>query len=226
MHGGLCQGSRALRVPWENTCLLSRSFDLDIVEAARAAVVQQPASGDDHGATCEALNDFIFERLKGYFLEKEPDLTADMFESVRARRPASLVDFRDRLLAVAGFITLEPATGLAAANKRTANILRQAATDAKAELDSALFSDNAERVLYEAMQSARKDVGPLIDKRAYKEAFARLAELRVPVDAFFDDVMVMSEDQALRNNRLALLAELRALFLDIADISRLTPARD
>lgn len=207
--------------------LVEQHLDLDIGEAARAAIVQQPASGDDHGATGESLNEFIVERLKSYFLEKEPRLTADMFESVRLRQPASLVDFRERLMAVAGFITLEPAKSLAAANKRTANILRQAGDAAgDTALDSALLADDAERVLFHAVQAARQDVAPLIARRAYTEAFARLAELRVPVDAFFDDVMVMSDDASLRNNRLALLAELRSLFLDIADISRLTPARD
>jgi glycyl-tRNA synthetase beta chain len=76
------------------------------------------------------------------------------------------------------------------------------------------------------MQSAQSDVGPLLADRAYADALRRLAELRVPVDAFFDDVMVMAENDAVRNNRLALLGELRALFFEIADISRLTPSQD
>ena len=206
--------------------LIEKHLDLDIGEAVKAAVVQQPASGDDHGAIGKALIEFILERLKRYFLEQEQALTADMFESVRARQPASLVDFRDRLMAVANFITLEPASSLAAANKRTANILRQAEYEGGADLDTGLLADDAERVLYHAMQSARQDVTPLVEKRAYAESLGRLAELRAPVDAFFDDVMVMTDDEALRNNRLALLAELRSLFLDIADISRLTPAQD
>jgi glycyl-tRNA synthetase beta chain len=206
--------------------LVEKHLDLDVDEAVNAAIVQQPASGDDRGAIRKALNEFILERLKRYFLEQEDDLTADMFESVRARQPSSLVDFRDRLLAVANFITLEPASSLAAANKRTANILRQAEYQGGAGLDTGLLADDAERVLYHAMQSARQDVTPLVEKRAYAESLGRLAELRVPVDAFFDDVMVMTDDEALRNNRLALLAELRSLFLDVADISRLTPAQD
>jgi glycyl-tRNA synthetase beta chain len=206
--------------------LIEKHLDLDIGEAVKAAVVQQPASGDDHGAIGKALIEFILERLKRYFLEQELELTADMFEAVRARQPASLVDFRDRLMAVANFITLEPASSLAAANKRTANILRQAEYEGGAGLDTGLLADDAERVLYHAMQAARQDVTPLVDKRAYAESLGRLAELRAPVDAFFDDVMVMTDDEALRNNRLALLAELRSLFLDIADISRLTPAQD
>jgi glycyl-tRNA synthetase beta chain len=93
-------------------------------------------------------------------------------------------------------------------------------------VDSGLLTDDAERVLYHALQSAQRDVAPLIRKRAYSDALRRLAELRTAVDAFFDDVMVMTEDDAVRMNRLTLLTELRALFLDVADISRLTPAQD
>jgi glycyl-tRNA synthetase beta chain len=206
--------------------LIEKNLNIDVGEAVKAAVVQQPASADDHGATSDELAGFILDRLKSYFLENESALSADMFEAVRARRPASLVDFRDRLMAVADFIALEPAVSLAAANKRTANILRQAGYADSGELDAGLLTDDAERVLYHAMQSARKDVEPLIRKRAYAESLGRLAELRTPVDSFFDDVMVMTDDESLRNNRLALLAELRSLFLDIADISRLTPAQD
>jgi len=76
------------------------------------------------------------------------------------------------------------------------------------------------------MQSAQNDIAPLLDERRYSDSLRRLAELRTPVDAFFDDVMVNVDDEAVRKNRLALLTELRALFLDVADISRLTPAQD
>jgi glycyl-tRNA synthetase beta chain len=206
--------------------LVENKLDIDLPAAVQAAVVQQPAAGEDHGATSEALHEFILDRLRSYFLDADERFNADMFEAVRCRRPSSLTDFRERLLAVSQFITLEPAISLAAANKRTANILRQAKYVGDRELDAALLEDDAERVLFDALQSAQDDVAPLIDKRAYADSLRRLADLREPVDAFFDDVMVMTDDEKLRNNRLALLAELRALFLDIADISRLTPAQD
>ena len=206
--------------------LVERRIDIDLASIVEAAVVQQPASGDDQGATRDALHEFIMDRLRTYFLDGDGGFTADMFEAVRVRGPRSLVDFRERLVALSGFVDMEPAVSLAAANKRTANILRQADREDGGSLDTALLQDDAERVLYHAMQSARQDVAPLIDKRAYADSLRRLAELRTPVDSFFDDVMVMTEDQALRNNRLALLAELRALFLDVADLSRLTPAQD
>jgi glycyl-tRNA synthetase beta chain len=205
--------------------LIETDLDLDFDGAIEAAVVQQPASGEEQGATRDALNDFISERLKSYFLDGGEGFSADMFEAVRARRPASLQDFRQRLKAVAAFIELEPAVALAAANKRTANILRQANyVSGDSALDSAGLTDAAERVLFHALQAAQNDVAPLLEKRAYSDTLRRLAELRTPVDAFFDNVMVMTDDEALKNNRLALLAELRALFLDVADISRLTPA--
>ncbi len=78
--------------------------------------------------------------------------------------------------------------------------------------------------MFAALGEARDDVRPMLDERRYTEALKRLATLREPVDTFFDDVMVMADDTAVRNNRLALLSELRALFLDIADISRLSIA--
>jgi glycyl-tRNA synthetase beta chain len=206
--------------------MIEGKLDLDLSEAVRAAIVQQPAAGEDHGETCDALYEFFMERLKSYMLEAESRYTADVFEAVRARRPSSLLDFRDRLEAVAAFIDLEPAIALAAANKRTANILRQAGFDGGDDVDLALLTDDAEIVLYHAMQAAQKDVEPLIAERAYAESLKRLSELRSPVDAFFDDVMVMTDDETLRANRLTLLAALRALFLHIADISRLTPGQD
>lgn len=208
--------------------LVECNLDIDFGEAVVAAAVQQPVSTDDHNNDRDLLYEFIIDRLRGYFLDSCKELTPEMFEAVRLRRPSSLVDFRDRLMAVAEFMQLEPAVSLAAANKRTANILRKSAaeTGEHASVVTALLSDDAEIVLYHAMQSAQNDVGPLVRKRAYAAALQRLAELRTPVDAFFDDVMVMADDEAVRANRLALLGELRALFLDIADISRLTPSQD
>ena len=206
--------------------LIEGEMDIDFGEIVLAAVVQQPAVADRQGSVRDDVYEFITDRLRSYFVDSGAGFTPDMFDAVRARRPASLVDFRERLSAVAEFIQLEPAVSLAAANKRTANILRQAEFGDGEDLETNLLTDDAERVLYHAMQSAQKDVAPLIGERRYADSLRRLAELRTPVDSFFDDVMVMTDDEAVRNNRLALLAELRALFLDVADISRLTPAQE
>ena len=206
--------------------LVECDLDVDLDALIKVVVDAQPDGKTGKDEVCKSLHTFITERLRHYFVDRDPGLETETFEAVVVRRPATLIDFESRLRAVQRFIELEPASSLAAANKRTANILRQAEFEGGADLDTGLLADDAERVLYHAMQSARQDVTPLVEKRAYAESLGRLAELRVPVDAFFDDVMVMTDDEALRNNRLALLAELRSLFLDIADISRLTPAQD
>ena len=141
-----------------------------------------------------------------------------------ARQPSSLVDFELRLQAVQAFLQLDEAQSLASANKRIANILRQAEVTETSDIDETLLEDGAERALYDALASAEVTVRPLLEERDYTRALQMLAALRQPVDRFFDDVMVMADDEAVRSNRLALLAGLRALFLDVADISRLSIA--
>lgn len=207
--------------------LIEKDLDIDFSEAVVTAAAQQPITTEDRKQNRAALYDYIIERLRGYIVDGENEFTADMFAAVKDRRPASLVDFYARLAAVADFVNLEAANSLAAANKRTANILRKAElADGYADnvvVDCALLQDDAERVLFHAIKAAQKDVTPLIEARAYADALRRLAELRTPVDAFFDGVMVMVDDEALQQNRLALLVELRALFLGVADIASLTP---
>jgi len=206
--------------------LVEQKLDLDIVAAIEAAVAQQPASGEGNQETGKDLYEFIVDRMRGYISEQDSRFSADVFEAVRVRRPASLLDFAERLAAVASFLQLDAAHSLAAANKRTANILRQAEFTDGTALDATLFEEDAERKLFIALQTARKSVAPLIEKRVYTDALQQLAALRAPVDEFFDDVMVMTDDEGVRNNRLALVSELRSLFLDIADISRLTPEQE
>ena len=140
------------------------------------------------------------------------------------RQPVSLVDFDRRLAAVQTFARLDQAASLAAANKRIANILRKAGDPQGLKVSKKLFEHDAETRLASALASARDKVEPLLASRSYAEILNTLADLREPVDLFFDDVMVMADEEAVRNNRLALLAELRALFLDVADISRLSLA--
>jgi glycyl-tRNA synthetase beta chain len=123
---------------------------------------------------------------------------------------------------VQAFITLEPAASLAAANKLIANILRKAEGQGGDGVKEKLLTDPAEIALAKALEGAREKVAPMLEAREYADVLTALAELREPVDLFFDDVMVMADDKATRNNRLSLLRELRALFLDVADISRLS----
>jgi glycyl-tRNA synthetase beta chain len=193
-------------------------LDIDIAELVAEAIKLQPADGD--ADVEEGVYEFIVERLRAYVMDGL-GVSAEMFEAVRVRRPLSLVDFVDRLQAVRSFVDLESATSLAAANKRIGNILRQAEFDGDQELREDLLADPAELDLFTEIRSAEKDVGPMVRARSYGETLTRLAALRSPVDRFFDDVMVMVDDEELRLNRLALLSRLRNLFLDVADISRL-----
>ena len=202
--------------------LVECELDLDLKALIGAAVAAQPKQPDDSGELEAALYTFITERLRRYFLDRDDSLATETFDAVLARSPASLLDFDRRLGAVQAFIALEPAASLAAANKRIANILRQAEVEGVAEVKDKLLTEPAEAALAKALKSATGKVEPLLAKRQYTEALTALAGLREPVDTFFDDVMVNVEDKATRNNRLALLSQLRALFLDVADISRLS----
>ena len=204
--------------------LIECGIDLDLRSLVNEAAALQPKGKLDVGEVAEEVHTFITERLRRYFLDGDTSLTTETFDAVRARAPASLVDFRLRLQAVQAFLALDEAESLASANKRIANILRQAESDGSGHVDTELLTDDAEVSLHDALNAARDDVQPLLDERRYTDALSRLAALRKPVDAFFDDVMVMTDDEALKNNRLALLGALRALFLDIADISRLAIA--
>ena len=173
----------------------------------------------DRAAVRDQVHGFILDRLKGYCLERGH--TADAFDAVFSVGPASLPDFERRLSAVADFRTLPEAEALAAANKRIRNILRKAEIIVAGNADEARFVQDEERALFAAARQARQDLLPLMERRDYTAALQRLAQLRPTVDAFFDKVMVMAEDAAVRNNRLGLLMLLEGLFLDIADISRL-----
>ena len=198
---------------------IERKLDLDLPQLIGKACEAQPVA--DSASSGNDVFDFILERLRAYYVDQF-GLAPEVFESVRVRRPLSLPDFDSRVKAVSAFVDLEAAASLAASNKRIANILRQAGSDAHDPVDAAMLQDAAERRLYEAILEAKSAVAPLLSTRAYEAVLTRLAELRPAVDVFFDDVMVMTDDESLRRNRLALLSGLRALFLDIADISRLS----
>lgn len=202
--------------------LIECDLDLDLKAMIAKAVELQPATkGVDEELPAE-LYGFIADRLRRYFLDRDPGLDTETFDAVMARQPTSLVDCEGRLQAVQSFLEMDEAQSLASANKRIANILRQAGATAGAETNQKLLEDGAESDLFTALTDASATVRPLLDERRYTEALRELAGLRAPVDRFFDDVMVMVDDEATKNNRLALLGELRALFLDVADISRLS----
>ena len=133
-----------------------------------------------------------------------------------------MLDFDRRLAAVQTFARLEQAESLAAANKRIANILRKAGDPPDLKVRKKLLQEDAEKNLFDALGHVRQKIQPLLDVKNYAAVLNELAALREPVDLFFDDVMVMADDDSVRNNRLALLGELQGLFLNVADISRLS----
>jgi glycyl-tRNA synthetase beta chain len=169
----------------------------------------------------------VMERQRASYLEAEaatalPGVTTELFDAVLATRPRSPLDFDARVRAVLGFLALPDAASLTAANKRIANLLKKSAGGATgaAAVDTALLRLPAERDLNDALLS-HGDVHALVARGQYTQALQQLAALRPAVDAFFDNVMVMDEDAALRANRLALLNTLRERFVGIADLSRL-----
>ncbi len=205
--------------------LVECGLDVDLRKLIARAVALQPKSELSADDVSNDLYAFISDRLRRYFLDRDTGLAAETFEAVMVRHPVSLVDFDRRLAAVQTFARLEQAASLAAANKRIANILRKAGDPDDLTVNQKLLAEDAERALQNALENARRKVSPMLKNRAYAEVLNELADLRDPIDRFFDDVMVMAEDEAVRNNRLALLGELRALFLHVADISRLSIGR-
>jgi glycyl-tRNA synthetase beta chain len=198
--------------------LVETGLDLDLPDLLDFALGQF-THGFDATAVRNGVYEFVLERLRGYFLER--DFRHDEFEAVLAVRPAKLPDFERRLKAVREFRRLAAAESLAAANKRIRNILRRAEEDIVANVDDHALAETREKNLLEAARRAKEDILPLLHERDYTAALLRLSQLRETVDAFFDGVMVMVDDADLRRNRLGLLSIVEGLFLNIADISKL-----
>ncbi|MDD2769718.1 MAG: glycine--tRNA ligase subunit beta [Methylococcus sp.] len=202
--------------------LIEKNLDLDLEPLTDKALELLPHDFDP-AVTRSALLDFLYERLRGYCLDQ--GYRHDEFEAVLAIRPTNLVDFMGRLAAVREFRSLTAAESLAAANKRIRNILRKSSETVVANADEQILVEPSEKALLAAARQAHADILPLLHTRDYTTALCRLAQLRDSVDTFFDKVMVMSEDESLRINRLGLLALVEGLFLNIADISALQPAQ-
>ena len=168
----------------------------------------------------QTVFDFMMERLRGYY-EESGEITPQVFMSVLARQPASPLDFHKRIMAVRDFSRLPQAESLAEANKRIGNILKQAGGDYNQKIKRSLVQEPAEKKLAETLDSMTEKLAPLFKDSQYDKALTELAGIKDTVDTFFDKVMVMCDDPALKNNRLALLYQLNQLFLRVADISRL-----
>ncbi|WP_322880876.1 glycine--tRNA ligase subunit beta [Pandoraea sputorum] len=168
------------------------------------------------------LNDvyqFVLDRLRGYL--REQGYAANEIEAVLADHPKYLGDLIERLDAVRAFSALPQAEALAAANKRIGNILKKTAPPADGTISPDLLLESAEKALHAALEKVTPVVEQKFEAREYAQALSALAELRDAVDAFFNDVMVMAEEDALRNNRLALLKNLHFQMNRVADLSKL-----
>ena len=197
---------------------IEADLDLDVPDLLDTALGQFRHEFDA-AKTRELVHHFMLERLRGYCVER--GYRPDEFEAVLSVWPGSLVDFERRLRAVKEFRHLPEAESLAAANKRIRNILRKAGEDVVANVDDAALLEPAEKALLESARQARETILPYLRQGDYTAALRRLAQLRETVDDFFNGVMVIVEDAALRRNRLGLLAIIEGLFLDIADVSKL-----
>jgi glycyl-tRNA synthetase beta chain len=167
---------------------------------------------------------YTLERFKSWY--KEKGLPAEVFLSVAALKLGNPLDIDARVSAVHRFTLLPEASSLAAANKRVSNILtKQLANSDLVPLNPSLLQEEAEKQLSDSLNSLEALIAPLLANRDYYAVLEKLAELKQPVDQFFEDVMVMAEDMELRQNRLALLDKLHKLFINVADISLLVPAK-
>ena len=198
--------------------MVEKQLDLDLAECVRWAMdlhTDLPALHLE-----DTVVDYVLERFRAWY--EEEGLAAEIFLSVFARRPTKPLEFNQRVQAVASFCRLEAAQALAAANKRVSNILSKETTAEEApQLQPALFQEAAESTLYETLNAKAQAIQPALAARDFTSALTELAQLKEPVDTFFDQVMVMADDAAIRNNRIALLSQLRGTFLQIADISLL-----
>jgi glycyl-tRNA synthetase beta chain len=198
--------------------LTEKSLDLDILELLTLARGHFPA-GVVADSVAQDLHGFMLERLKPYLRDKL--FEADEIDAIVSLNPTRFDQVLPRLKALQAFRALPQAEALAAANKRIRNILKQAGGAPATTVDPALLREPAEQQLAQEVDALRAQVQPLFSAGDYAAALKALASLRPAVDGFFDKVMVMAEDMALRHNRLALLANLSNLFLGAADISKL-----
>lgn len=203
--------------------LVEKNLSLDLRELLAFAKTQHKnlSAGDE---LVEQVLNYMLDRFRAMF--EDAQIPAEVFQSVVAKQLSQPLDINQRVLAVNEFNKLPQAQALAAANKRVSNILAKQSAGISTDVNPSLLQEDAEKALAKAIDAKTSLVAPLFASREYTQALALLADLQQPVDTFFDSVMVMCDDQALQQNRLALLSKLRGLFLEIADISYLVPAKN
>ena len=197
--------------------ITEKHLELDLSALLHSASLNFDGQLTENDVTNQVMQ-YFFDRLRGVVLEQ--GFKADEFEAVLAVRPTRPLDFLQRLKAVSTFRQLEQADSLAAGNKRIGNILRKNdAETSDVSINESLLQEPAEKALAEKLSEARRELAPLSANADYTGVLNYLASMREAIDSFFDDVMVMADDEAVRDNRLALLNQTRALFLGVADIS-------
>ena len=192
----------------------------------RTLLVQAANGLKDKVDATEAIDptyQYIMERLRAYYQDQK--VSHDVIDAVSAMQVESPLDFEQRVKAVSTFKTLPEAVPLAAANKRIANLLKKLDNKASpTSIDNSLFVETQEQALFDVVEQQQAKLQPLLADKDYTQALSSLAAIRPEVDAFFDGVMIMSDDEKLKQNRLALLTSLRGLFLQVADLSKLQGA--
>ncbi|WP_434930825.1 glycine--tRNA ligase subunit beta [Shewanella sp. HL-SH5] len=196
--------------------IVENNLPLDLVELIAQA---QTLHGDSlsNKTTADDVLEFFMARFRSWYQDK--GIQVDVILAVLARRPTRPADFDSRVKAVSHFRSLEASTALAAANKRVSNILAKVEGTLPETINQSLLVEPAEKALADKLIQLQPELAPLFANADYQQALTLLADLRESVDTFFEDVMVMADDEALKNNRLALLNSLREQFLHIADIS-------
>ena len=196
--------------------ITDKKLDLDIVDLVEIAKTQYADKLTNDNVVNDVV-DFLFARFRATY--QSNGYSVELIQSVLERRPTKPVDFEKRIKAVAKFQTLPEAAPIAAANKRISNILAKVKDEINSNIDANLLQEDAEKALSEILEALERKLSPLFSEGDYESALFELASLQAPVDAFFDNVMVMADDLAVKNNRLALLNRLRNLFLQVADVS-------
>ncbi|QCZ91963.1 glycine--tRNA ligase subunit beta [Salinimonas iocasae] len=192
------------------------NLDLEVLVGKAVDVYGSKLTNTD---TQTQVVDFVLGRFVSVF--QEQGISMDVIQAVSARRPTRPADYAARVSAVAEFKQREEAEALAAANKRVANILNKQNITGELPVDESLLQDEPEKALYRSLRAVSDDVQQAAASQEYGAVLSTLATLRNDIDDFFDNVMVMADDEAVRQNRLAILLMLRSLFLKTADISLL-----
>ena len=204
--------------------IIERRIDLDLNRAILIAASQFGLKEETLETIRLQVLTYILDRFKSWY--KEEGLKAEVFLSVASLNLSNPLDIDARVKAISAFSKLPEAQDLAAANKRVSNLLSKQLKDRQpSEIDLALLEDGSEKGLASAIEALSVVSKPLIENRDYDAVLKNLATLRDPVDAFFNDVMVMSDDRAVRENRLSLLHSLRRLCINVADIAQMAASK-